>query len=256
MKPAALSLRPSRPRPTPTRGLVARRRRAQREQAGPGLRAFTLLEVGIAIAMLGLIMAIAIPSINAVTGAELKKTTGLLQGLMRDTYARAALSGRPHRIVFDLEGQAFWVEATEGGAVMPRTKLEPNREGFVILDPVDERIDGLEESTDDEDRTKVQVYKSPTWQLVPFPGQDRLDEVKPQKLPSDVYFKKVWVDHLAEPATKGAVALHFFPGGYTQEAHITLTDDESGERTLTLVTQPLTGEVFVEDEEPVVPEGY
>ena len=222
----------------------------------PSARGYTLLEIGIAIALAGLLLAIAVPSINAVTAAELKKTTGMLQGLMRDTYARAALSGQTHRILFDLEGQTFWVEATEGGIVLPRTKLEPNREGVVILDPVNERIEGLEDSTDEEDKTKVQLYKNPSWTAVPFPGQDRLDDVKPQKLPSGVTFKKVWVDHLEDAATGGAVALHFFPGGYTQEAHITLTDDEDGENTLTLVTQPLTGEVFVEQDEPLVPKGF
>lgn len=178
----------------------------------------------------------------------------MLQGLCRDTYARAALSRSTHRIVFDLEQHAYWVEATEGGVVMPRTKIDPTREGFGVLDPVDERIEGLEESSDEEDRAKVEAYKNPTWQLVPFPGQDKLDEVRPQKLPSDVRFKKVWIDHLTEPITAGQAALHFFPGGYTQEAHITLTDDENGERTLTLVTQPLTGEIFIYEEAPEVPE--
>lgn len=218
-------------------------------------RGFTLLEVGIAVGLAGLLLAVAIPSMNAVTAAELKETTGMLQGLMRDTYARAALSGNAHRVVLDMEQQAYWVEATEGGVVMPRTRIEPDRQGVVILDPRDERIEGLEDSTDDEDRAKVELYRNPTWQPVPFPGKDRLDEVKPAKLPSDVRFHQIWADHLREPARGGQVAVHFFPGGYTQEAFITLTDDEEGERTLSLVTQPLTGEIWSQTEQPEVPRG-
>lgn len=218
-------------------------------------RGFTLLEIGIALVILGLMLAVAVPSINAISGAELKKATGMLQGLMRDTYARAALSGNTHRVVLDLEAGAFWVEATEGGVVMKRQKLTLTREGAAVLDQVDERIADVEADTDDEaERERLKLYSHPSWTPVPFPGQDRVDEVRPQKLASDVRFLKVWVDHLEEPATAGQVAIHFFPGGYTQEAHITLTDDEAGERTFTLVTNPLTGEVYVEDEIPEIPE--
>lgn len=216
-------------------------------------RGFTLLEVGIAVGLAGLMLAIAVPSINAVTAAELKETTGMLQGLLRDTYARAALSGNSHRVVMDLGQRTYWVEASQGGVVMPRTRISPNREGVVILDPVDERIEDITDSTDVEDRTKVELYRNPTWEKVTFPGKDSLDENRAQKLPSDVLFKRVWVDHLEDFATAGQVAIHFFPGGYTQEAIITLTDDAEDGRTLTLITQPLTGEIWVQEEEPELP---
>lgn len=216
---------------------------------------FTLLEVGIAVGLAGLMLAIAVPSINAVTAAELKETTGMLQGLMRDTYARAALSGNSHRVVMDLGQRAYWVEASQGGVVMPRTRISPNREGVVILDPVDERIEDITDSTDVEDRTKVELYRNPTWEKVSFPGRDSLDENKAQKLPSDVLFKKIWVDHLEDFATDGQVAIHFFPGGYTQEAIVTLSDNEEDGRTLSLVTQPLTGEIWVQENEPELPSG-
>jgi hypothetical protein len=200
-------------------------------------------------------LAIAVPSLNAVTAAELKETTGMLQGLMRDTYARAALSGNSHRVVLDLGQRSYWVEASQGGVVMPRTRISPNREGVVILDPVDERIEDITDSSDVEDRTKVELYRSPTWEKVFFPGRDSLDENKAQRLPSDVLFKKVWVDHLEDFATDGQVAIHFFPGGYTQEAIVILTDDEENGRTLSLITQPLTGEIWVQEDEPELPAG-
>ena len=218
-------------------------------------RGFTLLEVGIAVGLAGLMLAIAVPSLNAVTAAELKETTGMLQGLMRDTYARAALSGNSHRVVLDLGQRSYWVEASQGGVVMPRTRISPNREGVVILDPVDERIEDITDSSDVEDRTKVELYRSPTWEKVFFPGRDSLDENKAQRLPSDVLFKKVWVDHLEDFATDGQVAIHFFPGGYTQEAIVILTDDEENGRTLSLITQPLTGEIWVQEDEPELPAG-
>lgn len=249
-RPAALAPSALRRRPVTTSGRVCARGRA-RARSLPG---FTLLEIGIALVILGLMLAIAVPSINAISGAELKKTTGMLQGLMRDTYSRAALSGNTHRVVFDLEVGSYWIEATEGGVVMKREKLSLTREGGAVLDKVDERIEDIDDPDDEAEKERLKVYSHPSWTPVPFPGEDRVDEVTPQKLPSEVRFKKVWVDHMEEPAVAGQVALHFFPGGYTQEAHVTITDDELGENTFTLETNPLTGEIYVHREEPEIPE--
>lgn len=220
-------------------------------------KGFTLLEVSIALLLMGMALAVTTMSISAVTSAELKKTTGMIQGLMRDTYTRAALSGNAHRVVFDMESRTYWVEATEGGVVMPREKLELTREGLAFLDPVDERLDGVEaDTTDEEERAKIELFKPKSWTPVPFPGDDRLDEVKPAELPTDIWFKSIWADHLDEAAVGGQVAVHFYPGGYTQEAHITVTDEEAGKNTLTLVTIPLTGEIYVEEEPPEIPKEF
>lgn len=202
-------------------------------------------------------MAVAVPSINALSGADLKKSTGMIQGLLRDTYARAAISGHTHRVVLDMEQSAYWVEVTEGGIVLPREKQEPTREGKAVLDQADERLERVDADTKDaEDQEKLKLYSPPSFTPVPFPGERRDDEVRPQRLPSDVRFKSVWADHLEKAALGGQVALYFFPGGYTQEAIITLTDDDAGERTLSLVTNPLTGEVYVDREEPEVPQPW
>ncbi|MFZ9886004.1 MAG: hypothetical protein ACO3JL_00775, partial [Myxococcota bacterium] len=116
------------------------------------------------------------------------------------------------------------------------------------------RVEGLEDSRDEEDQEKLRLFQPTAWAAVPFPGQDRLDEVVPQRLPADVRFVSVWSEHLEDAARAGQVALHFFPGGYAEEAHVTLSDDEAGERSLTLVTNPLTGEVSVRDTPPSIPQ--
>jgi len=213
----------------------------------PAARGFTLIEVGMALVLLSGLLAIAIPSINAVTAAELKKTTSIIQGTIRDTYARTALSGEAHRIVFDLEANAYWVERAEGGVVMKREKLTLDNEGNAVLDKVDERVEDALDSDDAEDQEKVRLYSGPTWQ----PVEDRLGE--PQKLHPDVAFKSVWADHLEERAFGGQVGLHFFPGGYMQEAQIIVSDAEDADDVFAIVTEPLTGETFVERDEPRLP---
>ena len=212
-------------------------------------RGFTLLEISIALVLMGLMVAVAIPSLNAVSGTRLKGSVNVLSGAIRDTYARTALLGRSTRIVLDMDQQAWWIEETDGVARIKSTKQEANRDGKVQLDKADERIEDIEADTRDvKEQSKLALLTGPAFRAVEGEwGQ-------PQKLPADVRFSSIWLEHLDDKVKGGVMALYFYPGGYTEEALITLTDDEGeGGRTLTLVVQPLTGEVFIESEEPRVP---
>ena len=80
------------------------------------------------------------------------------------------------------------------------------------------------------------------------------EDSKPRTLPSDVRFAQIWNEHLDDWVKGGQVALYFFPGGYTEESFITLTDDEEAARTLTIWVGALTGEVTIEREIPRLPD--
>ena len=219
---------------------------------GNGARAFTLLEVGIVLVILGLLVAVAVPAMGALSGAHLQQESGGLGGVIRDTYARTALIGKSTRLVIDLDEDAWWVEDAPSVVRVHREKLEADREGKVALNPLDERLEGIEKDTQDEDdKTKLELLSPVTW--VPAEG----DYGQPHKLADDVRFKSMWVEHLDDAVAAGQVALYFFPGGFTEEAHITLTDDDEGTdnpRTVTLVVSSLTGEVVLEKEPPRIPD--
>lgn len=212
-------------------------------------RAFTLLEILVALVLLSLLIAVAVPAAGALSGAELRSQSGMLTGAVRDTYARTALIGRSARLVMDLEQDAWWIEEAPTVARLHAGKQSADRDGKAKLDPLDERIEDIDADTDDEkELAKLELLSPPPFK--PVEGEDG----QPHKLPADVRFKTVWAEHLDDKQSAGQVALYFFPGGFTEEALITLTDDEQGERTLTLVVSSLTGEVDVVDEEPRVPE--
>lgn len=211
-------------------------------------RGFTLLEISIGLILMGLMVAVAVPSLNAVTGARLRESANLISGAIRDTFARTALLGRSTRLVLDMEQQAWWIEETEGVARVKSTKQEADRDGKVTIEQQDERLEGIElDSRDAKDQAKLALLSGPTFK--PVEG----DFGQPQKLPPEVRFKNIWVEHLDDKVSGGVAAVYFYPGGYTEEALITLTDDDEGSRTLTLAVQSLTGEVFIENEEPRVP---
>ena len=212
---------------------------------------FTLLEISIALVLIGLMMAVAVPSLNAVAGTRLKEQTNRMAGAIRDTFARTALLGRSTRLVLDLDGNAWWVEETEGVARVKSVKEAADRDGKVTLDKLDDRIEDIElDTTDAKEQQKLALFTGPVFK--PVEGEWG----QPQKLPSGVRFKSLWIEHLDERVVGGTAALFFFPGGFTEEAMISLTDDEGdsqGGRVLTIVVQSLTGEVNIEDDEPRIP---
>jgi type II secretory pathway pseudopilin PulG len=220
---------------------MVRRRDARRA------RAFTLLEVAMALLLVSGLLAIAVPSLDALTGARLRETTSTIQGLVRDTYARSALSGKPCRIVIDLDAHSYWVEESDGAATLTRAKQSPDRQGKGLLNFLDERLEGTEDSDDPEDQEKRRLLSGPVWSQV----DDTVGT--PQRLPPEVTFYGVWAEHLDDRVRGGQAAIVFFPGGHAEEAHITLTDDETGNNTLTVVLEPLTGETFIDDKIPDVP---
>lgn len=228
--------------------LSTKQERGPRGEVSSTRRAFTLLEVSIGLVILGLMIAVTVPSFAAVSGAKLRESTNVMAGAIRDTFARTALLGRSTRLVLDMEQDAWWIEETDGVARVKANKLEANRDGKVALDAADKRLEGIEaDTTDAKDQAKLALLTGPSFR--PVEGEWGT----PQKLPPDVRFKSIWVEHLEDKMIGGVVGLYFYPGGYTEEALITLTDDDEGSRTLTLAVQALTGEVFVESDEPRVP---
>jgi general secretion pathway protein H len=212
------------------------------------LRAMSLLEVSVGIALLGLMMAVAAPAVGALTGAQLKEHTGLLSGAIRDTFSRTALMGRTTRLVVDLDENAWWIEESNTLARVKSIKERANKDGKMTLNPVDERIEGIDADTRDvREQSKLQLLTGPAF--APVEGEDG----QPHKLPSDVRFKLVWTEHHDEPALQGQAALYFFPGGYSEEAVVVLTDADKGSTegdVYVITVQPLTGEVYIDDEEP------
>lgn len=189
-------------------------------------RGFSLLEIMVVLLLVGVFTAIAIPTFQSINGSKLKSTANKLQGLIRDTYARASLSGKTCRIVFDMDKKEYWVEES---ADVVKVKSQE------------------QEETDKRDRERdpaaAKLAKTPDFKAV----EDELGEK--QKLPEDIYFRSIWIDRFEERAGKGQVALYFFPDGYTEEAQIVVADDPEGKRLYNLVVEPLTGAVVIEDQE-------
>ena len=77
-------------------------------------RGMTLLEIGIALAIVAGLIALAVPTLSSVARVQLRQRTGQLAGGIRALYGTSVVAGRSCRLVMDLDANAYWSECAQG----------------------------------------------------------------------------------------------------------------------------------------------
>jgi len=205
----------------------------------------TLLEIGIALAIVALMVLVAVPSIEAYAGVRAREEAGRIAGAVRYMYGLSALSGKVCRIVFDMDERTWWTECTEGRFTVEREK-EKSRDGAKVEDDAKERdkYKAKVEPRDEGDAMRQKIEAKAEF------SEFKDDEMGKRELPDGANVA-VWTAHQREKYTKGQALLYFFPQGNTERAHIYVSSDQDD--VYTLVVSPLNGKVRVVDHELEVP---
>jgi general secretion pathway protein H len=199
-------------------------------------RGFTLIELLVVVAILGVLAAAAMPTVDAVTGASARAAAGELAGAARYLFETAALRHETCRLALDLDGAAWWAECTEGRYALPRDAASAQRE---------EEDTALEERFPDErDAEKRRLLSRPRFAQF----TDRLG--RRRSLPGGAEFADVWSEHSREPASKGTVYVYFYPQGLAEAARIPVVGHGN---VYSVVTQPYTGRARVVTGKPELP---
>ena len=191
----------------------------------------TLVEIGIALAVAGLMLAVTVPALSAVTRAQLRQRTGQLAGGIRSLYGSAAMAGHTCRLVLDLDANAYWSECAKTNVRLARDG-ERSQNGARVPDREEspEPRAGMSE----EDREKLEIASKSAFTLsADIPKTD---------LGGSVKFTDVWVQHQHERYTTGKSFLYFWSSGLTEDASIHLAQ---GDDLYSLIVSPLTGRVKI-----------
>ena len=200
-------------------------------------RGLTLIELLVAILVVAGLMALVVPSVQAVTGMRVREEAGRLAGAIGYLYNHAAITGRTCRIVFsmgDEEGDGWSAECTEDP---PRLDPEVLRVRRGVVDRGFQDEDRFRRFGRDDDTLERRIKERASW------NQFASRTIQPSRLPAGIEIGGVWTPRVSEPVSDGEAHLYFFSTGETQRALIYLIDP--WENAYTLDVQPLTGRVRV-----------
>ena len=228
--------------PIPTTAVVASAQRRRR-------RGVTLLEVLIVVALIGVLAGAVVFGSGMVGSSRMRAAGMLIISGVRLGLTRANATGRPVRMVFDLESDRVLLEES-ATRVMLRQKEEEESTGG-----------GAEAATEAERKARAEAERimegprAPRASFKPVKqfGFDADDPAKGRELGSGVKFRQVQTEHDGLPRQEGRAYLYFWPGGGTEHASIQLQragDDEG----ITIIVSPLTGRARIERGKVNLPE--
>lgn len=217
---------------TQSRAWLRRRRRST------GL---TLVEVLIVVALIAIMSAGVVFGSGMLTSSRQRAAATLVVSAVRMATTRANTTGRPVRLVFDMENQRLMLEETTG--TLTRQKEKDSSGG------------GADPATEAEMKARAEADrilegpKAPRARFSPVKqfGFDGDDPSQGRELGKGIRFRLVQTEHDEEPRKEGRAYLFFWPGGGTERAVIqVIRDGEPKAEPLSVVVSPLTGRAKLE----------
>jgi general secretion pathway protein H len=231
---------------------------------------FTLIEILIVLAIVGLIMTLGVGGLRRLARSDLRGDTTHLAGAMRFLFDRASTTGKTHRLVLDLEGGRYWAEVTDDKFFVPRDTETPDQ---TRRREADEAKDDEEKAAAQEKASKsaaADMFGSSSTSSSGLPLNSSYDPakldigefkpkrarfaafkemaLKPVKLKKRVVLRSVYTPRSTEAVTSGRAYIYFFPLGQTEAAIVELSDPD-GDTIYSLVAHPITGRVQVYNQE-------
>jgi prepilin-type N-terminal cleavage/methylation domain-containing protein len=189
---------------------------------------FTLIELMVVVALIALISVMALPSISSYFQVSLNSATREVAGTVREAYNATLVTGKMHRIAYDLKSGEYWVEV--GNANTDSAVLE------------------TKESKERAERRKRLHFGDQKQENTSGFAMDSTVTKKKKSLPRGVSFEDVVSEQTREPQTAETAAVaytHIFPNGLTEQTIIHITDSSKHHTSLSIT--PLLGRTDVYD---------
>lgn len=205
-------------------------------------RGLTLIEIMVAIMLATVVIAIAIPAFNAATDSDLNAVAVRISGASRACFGEAAIKNVTLRMAYDLDADAYWVEAFPGTFQI----IGEERDLEEVRDEEEEKAEDEKRRKEQEDRFggEEDTEAAP---IVPQFVPVQVGFVEAQRMPGRIKIKGVRTPQFRQVVTEGKAYTHFFPNGWAERTLVYVED--AGGSVLTLETQPLTGRVVIHEGE-------
>lgn len=201
---------------------------------------FTLIEIVVVITIVASMMGIVATFVGDSERAEIKKLSTRLVASALFAYNEAASKNHIHRLVFDLEDQAYWLEAGPEVFVLGQKK-DNEKKAEAKDDSAKKNAEAVtpEAEAPTEDSIAKKTVPPATAPAEEFAPVDSFD-FKKVSLNQGIKFRDVYVGHQEAPVESGKAYLYFFPNGQTEVAVIHLGNEDQS-LNYSVIINPLTG---------------
>lgn len=224
----------------------------------------TLLEIMVVLAILAVAILALRTAFRSITKADMVENSTELSAILKRTQQLSVETATLHRVTIDMDKGIYAVEQCTGTSTIEMNEaIRPDAEKTKRAE--DKGKDRLRNmpmqavTSDPEQATKQALalaghhIADRTCSAVDegLSGDIEKDStshpwVRTLRANKGIKFKEIWVQHRDESATKGQVAIYFFPNGSAEKAVVELTD---GSETFSILVYGLTGRVVLKDGE-------
>lgn len=198
-------------------------------------KGFTLIELMVAMAIVGLIFAAAASGLRSVFNMGMKSDAGHLAAIIRALSNKAVTDHTYLRLVYDIDGYRYSVEESE--------------EPFLVM-----MEDASAATKNFLDKNKKSAQKKDAEETEPSEKEEKNEETfavldsgpfKAATLSSGVYFKDIETSYSGIKIENGKAYTYFFPDGFATQTMIHLRDEDD-EDHYSIEVSPVSGRVKTE----------
>jgi general secretion pathway protein H len=207
----------------------------------------TLVEILVVLVLIAIMMGGVVVGTGGVEASRLRGAAATVVALTRVAITRTNATGRPVRLVCDLDKNQMWLEEAQSSKAL-RVDLSTEEAREKASKRSEEaRLKSVKADADADAERMAEGKTNARANFVPVKRLEIAGEKvgKPIELGGSVEFRQLQIEHDGEPRTKGKAYLYFWPGGETEWASIQIrrSGDKDG---LTVMVSPLTGRARIE----------
>lgn len=217
-------------------------------------RGVTLVEIMVVLVLIALLASATAFGTGSVGSSRLRGAASTIVAYSRVAITRTNATGRPVRMVFDLDKGRIWLEESTTSKAL---RTDPKAVGS---DPNETPDDDDYQGPDAERARAARAEGEASAELFIEGRGKQVSDFEPLKgleiagesvgesreLGTSIEYHQVQLEHEEEPRTEGRTYLYFWPGGETEWASIQLRRSGDKSNGLTVLVSPLTGRARIE----------